>query len=183
MLHGSGHATTGAAAPAGAAAGAAGALARWRRHPLLVRLARYTAGSVLATVCSEAAFVVAYGPAGAGPRVAGVVGFVAGAIPNYGLNRRWAWQRRGRAPLAREVLPYVAVVLATAALATAAGSLADGHLRGLALPRALQVALVGLAYLLPYGSVFLLKFLLLEWLVFSGPAAGPPRRRRRAGRA
>ena len=181
MLHGSGHATTGAAAPSGARAGAAGGRGRWRRYPLLVRLARYTAGSVLATVCSEAAFVVAYGPVGAGPRVAGVVGFVAGAIPNYGLNRRWTWRRRGRARLGREVLPYVAVVLSTAALAIALGSLVDLHVRGSGMPRPLQVVLVAVAYLLPWGTVFLLKFLLFEWLVFSArPSALPlPRLPRR----
>lgn len=145
----------------------------WRR-PLAVRLAKFTAGSALAAMISEIAFIVLYGPVGAGPRVAGVAAFLAGAIPNWALNRRWTWRRRGRPRLGREVLPYVAVVISTAVAATALGGVADGLVRGLEAPRSLQVALVAMAYLLPYGVVFLLKFLLFERVVFSDPALRSP---------
>jgi putative flippase GtrA len=155
----------------------------WLRRPLAVRLARYTAGSAVAAGVSETAFVLAYGPVGAGPRAAGVVAFVAGAIPSWGLNRRWTWRRRGRARLGREVLPYLAVVLATAGLAIALGSVVDLHVRSSGMPRPLQVSLVAAAYLLPYATVFLLKFLLFEWLVFSAPPSAPePLRRSRPPR-
>jgi putative flippase GtrA len=152
----------------------------WRR-PLAIRLARFTAGSVVAAAISEAVFVLVYGPAGAGPRVAAVVAFFAGAIPNWALNRRWTWQRRGRPRVRREILPYVAVVASTAVTATAVSGLADGYVRDLEAPRQVQVGLVAMAFLLPYAAVFLLKFLLFERLVFSDPlrstAAGPAQRR------
>ena len=150
----------------------------WRR-PLAVRLAKFTAGSAVATVISEVAFLLMYGLLHAGTRLAGVVAFVAGAIPNWALNRRWTWQRRGRPRLGREVMPYVAVVIATAVAATALSGLADDWVRALDTPRSVQVGLVGMAYLLPFGVVFLLKFVLFERVVFSGPperspAAAPP---------
>jgi putative flippase GtrA len=157
------------------------ALPLWRR-PLAVRLAKFTAGSAIAAAISEAAFIVVYGLVGAGPRVAGVVAFLAGAIPNWGLNRRWTWRRRGRPPLGREVLPYVAVVISTAVAATALSGLADGWVRGLPTPRSVQVALVGMAFLLPYGAVFLLKFLLFERLVFSDRRLRSPTAGSRVGR-
>jgi putative flippase GtrA len=144
----------------------------WRR-PVAIRLARFTAGSVVAAAISEAVFVLVYGPAGAGPRVAAVVAFFAGAIPNWALNRRWTWQRRGRPRMKREVLPYAAVVVATAVAATALTGLADGWVRDLEAPRTIQVALVAMAFLLPYGAVFLLKFLLFDRLVFSDPLRPP----------
>jgi putative flippase GtrA len=103
-----------------------------------------------------------------------VLAFLAGAIPNWGLNRRWTWRRRGRPPLGREVLPYAAVVLSTAVAATALSGVADGWVRGLETPRSIQVALVGIAFLLPYGAVFLLKFMLFERLVFSDPRLPSP---------
>jgi putative flippase GtrA len=148
----------------------------WRR-PLAVRFAKFTAGSAVAAMISELTFVLVYGALDAGARLAGVVAFVAGAIPNWGLNRRWTWRRRGRPRVGREVLPYVAVVISTAVAATALGGLADGWVRGIDASRSLQVALVALAYLLPYGAVFLLKFLLFDRLVFSdrplrSPTAG-----------
>lgn len=148
----------------------------WRR-PLAVRFARFTASSAVAALISETAFVVVYGALDAGARLAGVVAFVAGAIPNWGLNRRWTWRRRGRPRIGREVLPYVAVVIATAVAATALGGVADGWVRGFDAPRAFQVALVAMAYLLPYGAVFVLKFVLFDRVVFSdrrlrSPTAG-----------
>jgi hypothetical protein len=79
------------------------------------------------------------------------------------------------------VLPYVAVVISTAVAATALGGVADGWVRGLAAPRSLQVALVAMAYLLPYGAVFLLKFMLFERVVFSDPALRSPTAGSRAG--
>ena len=145
----------------------------WRR-PLAVRLAKFTAGSAVATVISELAFILMYGLLHTGTRLAGLVAFFAGAIPNWTLNRRWTWQRRGRPRLGREVLPYVAVVIATAVAATALSGLADDWVHGLATPRSVQVALVGVAYLLPYGVVFLLKFVLFERVVFSGPPERSP---------
>jgi putative flippase GtrA len=152
----------------------------WRR-PLAIRLARFTAGSMVAAAISEAVFVLVYGPVGAGPRVAAVVAFFAGAIPNWALNRRWTWQRRGRPGVKREVLPYAAVVVTTAVAATALSGIADGWVRDLEVSRPVQVGLVAMAFLLPYAAVFLLKFLLFERLVFSdpvrSPAAGPAQRR------
>jgi putative flippase GtrA len=133
---------------------------------------------VVAAAISEAVFVLVYGPAGAGPRVAAVVAFFAGAIPNWGLNRRWTWQRRGRPGVKRELLPYAAVVISTALAATALTGLADGWVRSLEVSRSIQVGLVAIAFLLPYGAVFLLKFLLFERLVFSDPLRSPA-----AGRA
>ena len=148
----------------------------WRR-PVAVRLVKFTANSAVAAMISEATFVVIYGALDAGARLAGVVAFVAGAIPNWALNRRWTWRRRGRPRLGREVLPYIAVVIATATAATALSALADGWVRGLAASRSFQVALVAMAYLLPYGVVFLIKFLLFDRVVFSDP----PLRSRAAG--
>ena len=152
----------------------------WRR-PLAVRLAKFTAGSAVAAIISELAFILVYGLLHAGTRLAGVVAFLAGAIPNWALNRRWTWQRRGRPRLGREVLPYVAVVIATAVAATALSGLADDWVRGLDMSRSAQVALVGMAYLLPYGVVFLLKFVLFERVVFSGPPERSPAPARRVG--
>jgi putative flippase GtrA len=147
----------------------------------VVRFAKFTAGSAVAAMISEATFVVVYGALDAGARLAGVVAFVAGAIPNWGLNRRWTWRRRGRPRLGREVLPYVAVVISTAVAATALGGLADGWVRGWEASRSFQVALVAMAYLLPYGAVFLIKFLLFDRVVFSDPPLRSPAADSRVG--
>ncbi|HLI24803.1 MAG TPA: GtrA family protein, partial [Acidimicrobiales bacterium] len=61
-----------------------------RHSPLVGRITRYTAGSVVALAVSEVAFAACYW-GGTGTTVASVIAFFAGAVPNWILNRRWAW--------------------------------------------------------------------------------------------
>ena len=87
--------------------------ARW------LRIWRYTASSVIAAAASFLVFAGAYA-LGAGTVAANVLAFVAGAVPNWVLNRAWAWQRRGRVHVVREVLLYAVVSLLSLAASTAA---------------------------------------------------------------
>ncbi len=125
---------------------------------------RYAAGSVVATVCSEAAFLLVYGVIHATPAVASGVGWLAGAVPNYWLNRTWTWRRRGKPSLTGELLPYVAIVLGTLLLATIATSAVDSALTGDQVAQGVRVGLVGGTFLAVYGVVFLLRFFLLDQL-------------------
>jgi putative flippase GtrA len=54
---------------------------------------RYTLGSAVAVVASETAFVACYGTGRLGTTASSAVAFVAGAIPNYLLNRSWVWRK------------------------------------------------------------------------------------------
>lgn len=142
--------------------------ARW------VKLFRYTVGSVVALVTSLVVFAVAYG-LGAGNVPANVLAFVAGAIPNWVLNRSWAWERSGRVHVGREIVLYAVV----SALSLAASSAATGW-AGAVVPRVtsdhlLRVLLVAAAYLATYGVLFVAKYAIYELVVF----ASPERRRSR----
>ncbi len=142
-----------------------------RRRGLQRRVVRYGAGSVVATVCSEVAFLLLYGAAGTSPTVASVLAWLAGALPNYWLNRSWTWGRRGRPQLRSELLPYLVIILTTLGLAVGATSLADAVLTDLDASRTVRSLLVGGTFLLVYAVVFLLRFVLLERL-FGGPSGG-----------
>lgn len=144
---------------------AAGSGFRRLQAGLWGRLTRYTAGSVVATGISELVFVVAYW-LGAAPAVASVLAFVGGAIPNYLLNRRWAWRNRGGRTTPRQVGGYVAVVLGSAGLAALVTTLTDAWSRHAVHSHAVQVALGGTAYFLTYAVLFLVKFALFDRVVF-----------------
>jgi putative flippase GtrA len=136
-----------------------------RRTPGLVpKLLRYFTGSVVATVCSEVAFVVLYGVIGVGTSWSSVLSWLAGAIPNFWLNRNWAWQRTGRPSLRREVVPYAAIVIVTLLLATLLTHLADAWLQHQGVSHSLRVTLVAAVFLGTYVVVFALRFVLLERL-------------------
>ncbi|WP_219416338.1 GtrA family protein [Pseudonocardia nigra] len=134
---------------------------------------RYAAGSVIAGVISQTTFVACYA-LGTSPLVASVTAFVAGAVPNYLLNRQWAWRRRGRADVRREVAPYAAIAVATALAAAAVTTTADTWVRAAVESRGWQVVLVGAAFLGTYGFLFVLKFVLFDRFVFTGPRSAPP---------
>src|SRR3954469_1228062 len=93
------------------------------------RLSTYTAGSVVAAGCRELALVVCCGLLHLAPAVSSTIAWVAGAVPNYWLNRRWTWQRTGRPSLRGELLPYVVIILLTLALAAVVTKGVDGWLR------------------------------------------------------
>ena len=134
------------------------------RRRLGGRVLRYSAGSAVATVCSAVTFLVAYGAFQASPAVATVIGWLAGAAPNYWLNRTWTWRRRGRPSLTHEVLPYAAIVGFTLLIAAVATSAADSVLDGGQVSAGVRVGLVGGTFLAVYAAVFLLRFFLLDQL-------------------
>lgn len=137
---------------------------RTLRSPAGVRATRYTAGSVVATVCSEVAFLLLYGVAHTGSTAATVLGWLAGAVPNYLLNRSWAWGRKGRPQLARELLPYAGIVAGTLAVASVTTHYAGIGAASVTELDWLRVLLVGAAFLGTYGVLFVVRFMLLDRL-------------------
>jgi putative flippase GtrA len=131
---------------------------------LVPKLLRYLTGSVVATVCSEVVFVLLYGALGVGTTWSSLLSWVAGAIPNFWLNRSWAWQRKGRPDLRREVLPYVSIILATLVLATILTHLTDVWLHHEGVSSSVRVTVVAIVYLGTYVVVFALRFVMLERL-------------------
>jgi putative flippase GtrA len=131
---------------------------------LIQKLLRYFTGSVVATVCSEACFVLLYGLLALGTTWSSVVSWLAGAIPNFWLNRNWAWQRSGRPSLRREVVPYAVIILSTLLLAILTTHLADVWLHHADVSHSVRVTLVAATFLGTYVVVFALRFVLLERL-------------------
>lgn len=131
---------------------------------------RYGAGSIVATACSEVAFLLVYGPLGASTTWASIIGWLAGAVPNYLLNRSWAWGLRGRPSLRRELLPYIAIVLVTVALAVMMTGLADRIVDDLDVSDLARTLIVGAVFLGVYAVMFVLRFFLFDRL-FTGRSA------------
>lgn len=134
------------------------------RRVLMPKLVRYFTGSVVATLCSEGAFVVLYGLLAVGTTWSSILSWLAGAVPNFWLNRNWAWQRSGRPSLRHEVLPYVVIIVTTLLLATVATHAADVWLHDAGVADSVRVVLVAGVFLGVYVVVFAVRFVLLERL-------------------
>jgi len=75
--------------------------ARWGR-----RMLRYSLVSLVSIVVSQAVLMAAFGMLHGAARLANVVACAAGTVPSYYLNRTWAWGRRGRSHLWKQVVPF-----------------------------------------------------------------------------
>ena len=143
------------------------------RHPLARRLTAYGAGSVVAAVVGELAFVLTYGGLHAGTTWASAAGFVGAAVPNYILNRRWAWSdRRGRSRRAEAGL-YAVVALSSFAATALTTHWAEAGAVRLFPQRSAQTATLAAVYLAVSGVFFLIKFGLYERVVFASGTAEP----------
>lgn len=134
------------------------------RRALVRKLFRYTAGSVVATVCSEVTLVLLYGVMGVVAAVASVVAWFAGAVPNYWLNRSWTWGREGRPSMRREIAPYAAIVLGTLLVAVVVTTLVDRVATASGLSSSARTAAVGFAFFFVYVVMFLVRFALFDRL-------------------
>jgi putative flippase GtrA len=134
--------------------------ARW------LRVWRYTASSVIAAATSAVVFAGAYA-LGVGTVTDNVLAFVAGAVPNWILNRSWAWQRRGRVHIRREVVLYAVVSLVSLAASSAATEWASRSAPAITGSPGLRVALVAGAYVATYGVLFVAKYAIYELVVFA----------------
>lgn len=131
------------------------------------RLVRALMSSGLATGMSQVTLIVLL-TMDVNPTVASAAAFVAGAIPNYFVARRWAWNRKGKPDFKRELLPYLSVIalggLASMTLTTVAGWITEP----LRIEGFVRIIVLDVAFLSSYALVFLIKFLLLDRFVYSG---------------
>jgi putative flippase GtrA len=128
------------------------------------RFVRYALGSAVAVLVSAVAFAAAYRLLDLGPGVASLTAFLAGALVNFSASRFWAWGRRHRHGLRRDVLGYTLLAICMALIATAVTSLADAVLDGADPDR--RALLVEASYFAVYGTLFLVRFVLLDRVLF-----------------
>jgi putative flippase GtrA len=132
---------------------------------------RYAAGSLIATVLSQIALTVAYGVLGATAVVASIAAFFAGTIPNYFLNKAWAWSGH-KVSHRRLIVSYLAVIAVTNVAAIVMTVAADSVIRAHVRSDGLRTVLLDLAYLTSNLLMFVVKCVLFDGVLFK-PAARP----------
>jgi putative flippase GtrA len=130
-------------------------------------MTRYTIGSIVAAVTSAVVFAILY-VFGASTTACSVVAFVAGAVPNWVLNRRWAWAIRGRVAFGREVCAYVIVSALTLLASTEATAWTQHHVQNIPSHYGIRVALVTGSYVAVFAALFVIRFVIYERWIFSG---------------
>lgn len=140
---------------------------RLRLSALARKITRYAIGSLLALLTSVIVFAVLY-VLHVGTTACSIAAFVAGALPNWVLNRRWAWKIRGKVNFWREVVAYVVISVLVLIASSAATGWTASQVMGIPSGHGIRVILVTAAYVAVQAFFFAAKFLVYEHWVFSG---------------
>jgi putative flippase GtrA len=148
------------------------------------RMLRYSLVSLVSIAVSQTVLMAAFGLLHWTARLANVVACAAGTVPSYYLNRSWAWGRRGRSHLWKEVAPFWALAFGGLAFSTWAADLASTLARQAAVSHAATTAVVMGSSLLAFGVLWVGKFAIFNALLFAerpqpGQPAPPNGQRRR----
>jgi len=140
---------------------------RARESAFAGKVTRYAIGSVIALLTSIVVFAILYVLTN-NTTVCSVVAFVAGAIPNWILNRRWAWQIRGQVAFLREIVGYIVISLLALVSSSAATGWTQAQVQGIPAHHGLRVLIVTASYVAVQALLFAAKFVVYERWVFSG---------------
>jgi len=138
------------------------------RTPFSAKLTKYALSSVIAFLLSDIAFALCYALSGGQTTVSSVIAFFSAAIPNWIMNRRWAWQQTGRAPK-KQMISYAAVsafVLFVTAFATGRTNYWVKHDAHIANHQGLRLLIVTGSFVLVTVVLFFAKFAIYEFLIF-----------------
>lgn len=105
---------------------------------------------------------------GAGTTVCSVAAFVAGAVPNWVLNRRWAWKLKGKVSFGREIVGYIVISVLALVASSAATGWTQEQVKSVPAHHGIRVALVTLSYVIVQAILFAAKFIAYEHWVFYG---------------
>jgi putative flippase GtrA len=140
---------------------------RLRESALARKVTRYAIGSVVALVTSVVVFALLY-VTHVGTTVCSIAAFVAGALPNWVLNRRWAWKIRGKVNFWREVFAYVVISVLVLVASSAATGWTSSQVQSISPGHGIRVILVTAAYVAVQAFFFAAKFFVYEKWVFAG---------------
>ncbi len=140
---------------------------RLRASAHVGKITRYAIGSVVALLTSIVVFAIMY-VLGINTTICSIGAFVAGAVPNWILNRRWAWKIRGQVSIMREIIGYIAVSVAVLAMSSAATGWTSSEVQAIPAHHGFRVILVTAAYVAVQAFFFGVKYLVYEHWVFAG---------------
>jgi putative flippase GtrA len=148
------------------------------RTPEGTKMVRYTTISAICVVISIVVLGLTHGLLHWSAFWSNVFACAVATVPSYELNRKWAWGKRGKSHLWREVVPFWTLAFIGLAFSTWWAVAAESL--GRHLSHWSQTALVEAAVLLAYGILWGVKFVIFNKVLFVHqphelePAAGLP---------
>src|SRR5437764_3981777 len=130
------------------------------RSPTGQKFVKYSLVSVISVAVNLVLLVLAFGVIGWSAAPANLFAVGISAIPSYYLNRAWAWGKRGRSHLLKEVVPFWALAFLGLVISTLAVDYVEGHVHGL--HRAVQSIVLQATNLGAFGVLWIAKFVIFN---------------------
>jgi putative flippase GtrA len=130
------------------------------------KLWRYSVASIVAVIVSEICLVIFNGVIGMSAWVSSSLATAIAAIPNYYMNRKWAWGKNGRSHLLKEVVPFWGLAFAGWALSTYSVYVMEHYAKHHHFAHAFTTALVAIVYVAAFGVLWIAKFVIFNKLMF-----------------
>jgi putative flippase GtrA len=122
---------------------------------------------MVAAGTSAVVFPILY-VAGFSTTVCSIAAFVAGAIPNWTLNRRWTWKVEGRIAFGREIIAYVVISGATLVTLSLVTGWTHDQVQSIPAGHGIRVLLVTGSYFAVLAALYGVRFFLYQHWIFSG---------------
>lgn len=142
------------------------------------RITKFAIASVVALATSEIVLSVLY-VVGLPTTLCTILAFIAGAIPNWTLNRTWTWKVEGNVSVGREVIAYILLSGTTLTAQIFATNFTHHHVQSIAAGHGIRVLLVDASYLLVLVIMYGVRFMVYEHWIFSGRSLRAALRSRR----
>jgi putative flippase GtrA len=140
------------------------ALLDYARSPTGQKFVKYSLVSVISVAVNLVMLVFAFGIVGWSAAPANIFAVGVSAIPSYYLNRAWAWGKRGRSHLLKEVVPFWALAFLGLVISTIAVHLVGSHIKGF--HRAVQTVFLAGTQVGAFGVLWVGKFMIFNELMF-----------------
>lgn len=130
------------------------------------KLIKYTAVSGVSVIVYELLLFITVGLLKWDEIWANVFSVSVSAIPSYYLNRKWAWGKRGRSHLMKEVVPFWGMALLGLVFSTLTTAVAKDWADGVTESHLLRTFIVMIGGLGAFGILWVAKFFVLNKYMF-----------------
>lgn len=131
------------------------------------RFGRYSLVSMFNVVAGATIVSLAFGVLGLTARWANLAATAIVTVPSYLLNRRWVWGCSGRSHFRGEVLPFWAMAFVGLGFSTLTAGYVEDLANRLTDARPFQTVIVVTGTIGAYAVVWVAKFALLEYVLFT----------------
>lgn len=144
------------------------------RTPEGRKLWRYSLVSAMSVGISFVVIVFCSGVLSLSAVVSNTVATAVATIPNYALNRRWAWGKTGRSHIGKEIIPFWVLAFLGYGFSTVSVDYVEHFAKHEHYAHLVRTGLVGLTSVAAYGILWIAKFVIFNRLLFVHRQAAQP---------